>query len=105
LSLCRQATTTSALTDYNLRAGKTGLDLVGQMTATGCPTPFIVLTGQSTLSLCIEAGKQGAVDFLDKGSLTPPQLGDAIRRALQAARTTQTLRQAAEQLRRVPGGR
>jgi two-component system, cell cycle sensor histidine kinase and response regulator CckA len=93
------------ITDYNLRAGKTGLDLVAQMKATSCRTPFIVLTGQGTLGLCIEAGKRGAVDFLDKGSLTPPQLGDAIRRALQGARTAETLRQAGEQLRRMPGAR
>jgi DNA-binding NtrC family response regulator len=92
------------ITDYNLRAGKTGLDLVAHMKAAGCRTPFVVLTGQGTLGLCIEAGKRGAVDFLDKGSLTSPQLGETIRRALQSARTAETLRQTAEQLRRVSGG-
>jgi FixJ family two-component response regulator len=63
--------------------------------------PFIVLTGQATLALCIDAGKKGAVDFLDKGSLTPSQLSIAIQRALRAARTAGQLRQAEEQLRRL----
>jgi FixJ family two-component response regulator len=63
--------------------------------------PFIVLTGQSTLALCIDAGKKGAVDFLDKGTVTPSQLSIAIERALRAARTTDKLRQTEEQLRRL----
>jgi DNA-binding NtrC family response regulator len=89
------------ITDFNLRAGKTGLDLVGEMTGAGCRVPFIVLTSQATMSLCIEAGKRGAVDFLDKGSLTAEKLGGAVQRALRGAQTAETLRQAGEQLRRV----
>jgi DNA-binding NtrC family response regulator len=89
------------ITDYNLRRSKTGVDLVDEMTQQNCPVPFIVLTGQATLALCIDAGKKGAVDFLDKGALTPSQLSIAIQRALRAARTTDKLRQAEEQLRRL----
>lgn len=92
------------ITDYNLRAQKTGLDLVDEMTRSGCRVPFIVLTGQGTLSLCIEAGTRGAADFLDKGSLTPAQLGDAMRKALRSAQTAETLRKTEEQLRRVSEG-
>lgn len=92
------------LTDYNLRAQKTGLDLVQEMTRSGCHVPFIVLTGQGTLALCIEAGTRGAVDFLDKGALTSEKLGDSVRKALRAAQTTAKLRQADEQLRRLGEG-
>src|SRR5689334_19503634 len=52
------------ITDYNLQRAKTGVDLVDEMTQRNCPVPFIVLTGQATLALCIDAGKKGAVDFL-----------------------------------------
>jgi two-component system, cell cycle sensor histidine kinase and response regulator CckA len=89
------------ITDYNLRGAKTGIDLVAQMTGQGTKVPFIVLTGQGTLNLCMEAGRSGAFDFLDKGSVTPQQLGAAIGRALLVARTAATLRETEEQLRRV----
>jgi DNA-binding NtrC family response regulator len=92
---------TLCITDYNLQRLKTGVDLVEEMKQKGCIVPFIVLTGQGTLSLCIEAGKRGAVDFLDKGSVTPGQLSQAIDRALRVARTSDKLKQTEEQLRRV----
>jgi two-component system, cell cycle sensor histidine kinase and response regulator CckA len=91
------------ITDYNLRAGKTGLDLVDEMISKGCPVPFIVLTGQGTLQLCTEAGRRGAAAFFDKASVTPIQLAQAIERAMKAARTTEQLRRTEEQLRRVTG--
>jgi DNA-binding NtrC family response regulator len=89
------------ITDYNLQRSKTGIDLVEEMTQRNCTAPFIVLTGQSTLALCIDAGKKGAVDFLDKGTVTPSQLSIAIERALRAARTADKLRQTEDQLRRL----
>jgi DNA-binding NtrC family response regulator len=92
---------TLCITDYNLQRSKTGLDLVDEMTQKNCPVPFIVLTGQATLALCIDAGKKGAVDFLDKGAVTPSQLNMAIERALRVARTAVQLRQAEEKLRRL----
>src|SRR5690349_705831 len=55
---------TLCITDYNLQRAKTGLDLVEEMTQRGCAVPFIVLTGQGTLALCMDAGKKGAADFL-----------------------------------------
>jgi DNA-binding NtrC family response regulator len=89
------------ITDYNLRGAKTGIDLVAEMTAKGVTIPFIVLTGQGSLKLCIEAGRNGAFDFLDKNTATSAQLGSAIGRALLVARTAATLRKTEEQLRRV----
>jgi DNA-binding NtrC family response regulator len=92
---------TLCITDYNLQRAKNGLDLVDEMTQRHCAVPFIVLTGQSTLALCVEAGKKGAVVFLDKGSLTPSQLNIAIQRALRAVDTAETLRQTEAQLSRL----
>jgi FixJ family two-component response regulator len=92
---------TLCITDYNLQRVKTGLDLVDEMTQRNCTVPFIVLTGQSTLALCVEAGKKGAVDFLDKGSLTTSQLSGAIQSALSAMRTVEQLRETEAQLRRL----
>jgi DNA-binding NtrC family response regulator len=91
------------ITDYNLRKAKTGLDLVEEMVAGGSRVPFIVLTGQGTLSLCMDAGRRGACAFFDKSTVTPEQLNDAIRRALKTAQTAEQLRRTEETLRRVSG--
>jgi DNA-binding NtrC family response regulator len=89
------------ITDYNLRGAKTGLDLVEHMKAKASKVPFIVLTGQGTLQLCVDAGRRGAAAFFDKASVTPAQLAQAIDRALKAARTAEQLKKTEEQLRRV----
>jgi DNA-binding NtrC family response regulator len=92
------------ITDYNLQRTKTGIDLIAEMRGKGCTVPFIMLTGQGTLSLCIDAGKQGASDFFDKSAVTPGQLSQAIQRALRMVRTADKMRQTEEQLRRLAEG-
>jgi DNA-binding NtrC family response regulator len=88
------------ITDYNLKRSKTGVDLVDEMTQQNCPVPFIVLTGQATLALCIDAGKRrGPSTF----STREPCLRASSASPFSAycVRATDKLRQAEEHLRRL----
>ena len=46
--------------------GTSGLDLQGQLAASGNPKPIIFLTGYGDIPMTVQAMKSGAVDFLTK---------------------------------------
>ena len=83
------------LVDYRL--GKTnGLDLVQQVSETWSTAPFILLTGQNSRELDIEAMRAGASDYLVKDDLTAPLLDRAIRYAIERYRGEQKLARMAQ---------
>lgn len=57
-----------------------GLSLMQELTGRGLAIPVVILTGNATVSLAVQAMKAGAVDFLEK-----PFKPEALRSAIQTA--------------------
>jgi len=80
------------LLDYRL-GGRTGIELLREVTARGCTIPIVLLTGQSERSLDIEAMRAGAADYLVKGEFGARQLERSIRYTIERARSLAALRE------------
>ena len=72
------------LLDYHL-GERNGLELLREAKAQHCPTPVILLTGDSNEETDVAAMEGGAVDFLEKIDLTPRMLERTVRYALKMA--------------------
>lgn len=83
------------LVDYRL-GEKTGLELVQEAASRGCSGPFILLTGQDSREIDLEAMKAGASDYLVKGDITGHLLDRAIRYAIERNRGEQRLAELAQ---------
>lgn len=79
------------LLDYRL-GERTGIDLLREVTAAGCRTPLILLTGQADRELDLEAMHSGAADYLVKGEITASLLERSIRYSLERTRLLEQIR-------------
>ncbi len=93
LDLCRRQIHDVYLVDYRLGA-RDGLSLVKEALAEGCQAPFIVMTGQGSYAVDVEAMKAGATDYLSKGEITPALLERTIRYALERKQAERALSEA-----------
>jgi PAS domain S-box-containing protein len=78
------------LIDYHL-GGENGLDLVRFLHDNKILAPSIILTGQNSLNVDIDASRSGASDYLVKDSLTSSLLERSIRYALSQAKIIRVL--------------
>lgn len=78
------------LLDYRLGECN-GIDIIKEATALGVTAPFILLTGQDSRELDLEAMSAGAADYLVKGEMTAPLLDRAIRYAMERTRSESKL--------------
>jgi two-component system, cell cycle sensor histidine kinase and response regulator CckA len=85
------------LVDYDLGVSS-GLDLVREAVKKGCKAPIILLTGQGSYDLDIEAMQMGASDYLTKSDVTPAILERSIRYAIERKRNEDHLRRVQEDL-------
>ena len=94
------------LLDYNL-GERNGLQLLREAKAQHCPTPIILLTGDSNEETDLAAMEGGAVDFLEKIDLTARMLERAVRYALKMAAALARLREQAahDELTGIPNRR
>jgi diguanylate cyclase (GGDEF)-like protein len=83
------------LVDYRLGA-RNGLELVREAIDLGSAAPFIVLTGQGSREIDLEAMRAGAADYLAKGEMTAPLLDRAIRYAIERHRSERRLAEMAQ---------
>ena len=81
------------LVDYHL-GGRSGLELLTEVTMTENPTQVILLTGVGDRGVDLAATKAGAADFLVKSELTAATLERSIRYALERGRMLKELREA-----------
>src|SRR5437588_3673131 len=86
------------LFDYRLGADS-GLDLLSLAGSVGCAVPAILLTGQKTDGIDIEALRAGAADYLAKGQFDSQLLGRSIRYSIERKRAEQALRASEERYR------
>lgn len=70
------------LVDYRL-GPMDGLELVKVMMAGGCQAPVILMTGQGSYDVDVEAMKAGATDYLSKNELNATLLERSIRYAIE----------------------
>ena len=94
------------LLDYHL-GSRNGLDLLREAKARHCPTPVILLTGDSREETDMAAMDGGAVDFMEKSELNPRGLERAVCYALKMAAALAQLRELAahDELTRLPNRR
>jgi signal transduction histidine kinase len=83
------------LLDYRL-GGQSGLELLREVKARGAEGPFILLTGQGSREVDLEAMAAGAASYLAKRVLDAPILERTIRYAVELRRADEA-RRAAEQ--------
>lgn len=85
------------LIDYRLGAF-TGVELVREARAAGAHDPLIMLTGEGSRMVDMEAMGAGATDFLQKGRTPPDLLERTIRYAITHTATTEALRRTLRQV-------
>ncbi|MBT3331588.1 MAG: diguanylate cyclase [Rhodospirillaceae bacterium] len=80
-----------ALVDYRLGAN-TGLELIAEASGiNGCDAAMILLTGEDSREIDLQAMEAGAMDYLVKGSLTKVQLARSIRYSIKQKRVQSRL--------------
>jgi len=83
------------LLDYRL-GGRSGLDLLAEVTAKAGHPQIILLTGEGDHGVDVAAAQAGAADYLVKADLTAALLERSIRYAIERGRTLQAQRNALE---------
>jgi two-component system, LuxR family, response regulator FixJ len=53
------------LLDVNM-PGRSGIDILKELSASGCPVPVFMISGQADVPLAVNAIKNGAFDFIEK---------------------------------------
>ncbi len=87
----------AALVDYRLGM-RNGLDLIREAQARGCSAPMILLTGQGSYSVDLEAMRAGATDYLAKDEVSAPLLERTIRYTIERHQAKMALIRAQEGL-------
>ena len=87
------------LIDYRLGA-HTGLELLHRSLQNGCERPMILLTGQDSQSVDVEAMQTGAADYLVKGRIDSSLLERSIRYSIERKRAEKALEEQAKELAR-----
>ncbi len=86
------------LLDYRL-GGQSGVELLREVKARGADGPFILLTGQGSREIDLEAMAAGAASYLAKRALDAPLLERTIRYAIELRRAEGARRDAEERAR------
>ncbi|RPI85521.1 MAG: hybrid sensor histidine kinase/response regulator, partial [Chloroflexi bacterium] len=87
------------LVDYDL-GSHTGLEVVKNVSASGCHAPVILLTGRGSYETDVEAMKAGAADYLTKAEANSLLLERTIRYAIEKRQNDEELRKSRDELRK-----
>jgi signal transduction histidine kinase len=86
------------LMDYRLDRGN-GIELMKEFQKDGFTFPVIILTGRGDHEVDMEAMREGAADYLEKGQVNSNILERSIRYAIERCKNLEALRQSENQLR------
>jgi signal transduction histidine kinase len=86
------------LMDYRL-GERDGIQLTRDFLRCGFQAPIILLTGLGSHDVDIQAMREGAADYLEKGGLSPELLERSIRYAIDRSKTLTALRESEHRLR------
>jgi len=86
------------LMDYRLDRGN-GIELMKEFQKDGFTFPVIILTGRGDHEVDMEAMREGAADYLEKGQVNANILERSIRYAIEHCKNIEALRQSENQLR------
>jgi PAS domain S-box-containing protein len=92
LAALRERAFDAVLVDNQLGADS-GVELIRRCASEKCQAPLILLTGQGSYDVDLEAMQAGAADYLPKQEMNPVLLERAIRYAIEHQRTAAELRQ------------
>ncbi len=101
LEMVRRDPPDCVLLDYRL-PDVDGLEFLQRVTGDGS-LPVIVLTGQGSEAVAVEAMKNGAQDYLLKGTVSRESLERAVRNAIEKVALRRERRQAEEALQKMYG--
>ena len=82
LEIMKQGRHDVHLVDYRLGA-RVGVDLIRAAVRSGCTAPNVLLTGQGSLDVDLEAMASGAADYLMKEQLDAATLERSLRYAIE----------------------
>lgn len=85
------------LIDYRL-GHHDGLELVRETVNRGCKAPIILMTGQGSYDVDLEAMKAGVDDYLVKSEINGPLLERTIRYAIERKQSQEALKRAHDEL-------
>lgn len=84
----------ACLLDYQL-GPRDGIQLIREAVASGCHTPIVFLTSETSAKIDFEAMNAGALDYLVKQEITPRILERSLRYAVKLAESFESLRRLA----------
>jgi len=100
LQLMKQNKHDVVLIDY-LLGPHTGIELLKNALEGGCKMPIIMLTGQGSYRVDIEAMELGASDFLVKSEVNGEKLERSIRYAMERTENLRALKESEEKYRKI----
>lgn len=98
LKVARPGAYDVCLMDYRLDRGN-GIELMKEFQRDGFSFPVIILTGRGDHEVDMEAMREGAADYLEKGQVNAHLLERAIRYSIEHCKNIEALRQSENQLR------
>lgn len=99
LEFCRSSNSDCVLLDYRL-PDIDGIEFLNELRRANSrpPTPVIMLTGQGSEPIAVQAMKLGAADYLIKGEITPEALYRSVTLAIEKVEIEHTLAKKQEDL-------
>jgi DNA-binding NtrC family response regulator len=92
------------LMDYHMPNG-TGLEWLKRMLDVKPDQAIVMVTGAGNEEIAVDAMKNGAMDYLVKGSINPDSLRRAVKNAVERIRLRQTIKRQNEELMEAEGQR
>lgn len=97
MEIIKTNTPDCVLLDHNM-PGRSGLDCLQDMLQENRDLAIVMLTGQGSEMLAVNAMKNGAMDYLVKGSITPEELSRAILNAIEKIELRRTIHEQRDKL-------
>ncbi|MGH1350790.1 MAG: ATP-binding protein [Methyloligellaceae bacterium] len=82
LDICRSMQISCVLLDYSL-PGRDGIGVLEEMKSLPYKVPVVMLTGQGSEVIAVQALQEGAQDYLNKNNLSPEAIQRAVHNAIE----------------------